>query len=106
MIPFFDRAKSDLGSWFHVKIGPLLDLSWMRNRRMDGIVVFADDSNVHRLEMLDAEQKMKWMGAISIGNFTHAGRSPAEEDYYSSSPDPRCRAGRLSGEDGVDRVRA
>ncbi|WOL15648.1 putative glucuronosyltransferase [Canna indica] len=47
----------------------------VRQRRMDGIVVFADDNNVHTVELFDEAQKVKWMGAISVGILTHTGRS-------------------------------
>ncbi|WOL15204.1 putative glucuronosyltransferase [Canna indica] len=67
----------------------------VRQRRMDGIVVFADDSNVHTVELFDEAQKVKWMGAISVGILTHTGRSDAmgdpevgEEEKEEKSPMP------------------
>ncbi|WOL11864.1 putative glucuronosyltransferase [Canna indica] len=67
----------------------------VRQRRMDGIVVFTDDSNVHTVELFDEAQKVKWMGAISVGILTHTGRSDAmgdpevgEEEKEEKSPMP------------------
>lgn len=65
-------------------------------RRMDGIVVFADDSNVHSVDLFDEAQKVKWMGAVSIGILAHSGRTEAvgdpelseEEDKKENSPVP------------------
>lgn len=45
----------------------------MRDRKLDGIVVFADESNVHSMELFDEAQKVKWVGAISIGFLTRPG---------------------------------
>lgn len=47
----------------------------MRKRKLDGIVVFADDSNVHSLELFDEIQKVKWVGAVSVGILAHSGSS-------------------------------
>ncbi|RZS00786.1 hypothetical protein BHM03_00030575 [Ensete ventricosum] len=63
---------------------------------MDGIVVFADDSNVHSVDMFDEAQKVKWMGAVSIGILAHTGRTEAvgdpelseEEDKEENYPVP------------------
>jgi putative beta-1,4-xylosyltransferase IRX14 len=40
---------------------------------MDGIVLFADDSNVHSLDLFDEIQKVKWMGSVSVGILAHSG---------------------------------
>lgn len=45
----------------------------VRDRKLDGIVVFADDSNVHSMELFDEVQKVKWMGALSVGILMHSG---------------------------------
>lgn len=39
---------------------------------MDGIVLFADDSNVHTMELFDEIQKVEWMGAVSVGILAHS----------------------------------
>lgn len=45
----------------------------VRDRKLDGIVVFADESNVHSMELFDEIQKVKWMGAVSVGFLLHSG---------------------------------
>ncbi|XP_074577698.1 putative beta-1,4-xylosyltransferase IRX14 [Curcuma longa] len=74
----------------------------VRDRRMDGIVVFADDSNVHSMELFDEAQRVKWMGAISMGILTRAtGLSVSTgEDHKSPVPiqGPACNSsGHLVG---------
>ena len=39
----------------------------MREERLDGIVMFADDSNMHCMELFDEFQRVKWIGAVSVG---------------------------------------
>ncbi|KAK6151213.1 hypothetical protein DH2020_016145 [Rehmannia glutinosa] len=39
----------------------------VREKRLDGIVMFADDSNMHSLELFDEIQNVKWVGAVSVG---------------------------------------
>lgn len=39
----------------------------MRDEKLDGIVVFADDSNMHSMELFDEVQNVKWFGAVSVG---------------------------------------
>lgn len=39
----------------------------MREQKLDGIVMFADDSNMHSMELFDEIQNVKWFGAISVG---------------------------------------
>ncbi|XP_018678313.2 probable beta-1,4-xylosyltransferase IRX14 isoform X2 [Musa acuminata AAA Group] len=46
-------------------------LGVIRERRLDGIVVFADDSNIHTMELFDEIQKVEWMGALSVGILAH-----------------------------------
>ncbi|CAL9086986.1 unnamed protein product [Musa acuminata var. zebrina] len=66
----------------------------VRERRMDGVVVFADDSNVHSMELFDEAQKVKWVGAVSIGILAHSGRSGAGEEDKSPVPiqGPACNS--------------
>ena len=40
---------------------------------MDGIVMFADDSNTHSMELFDEIQNVKWFGAVSVGILVHSG---------------------------------
>ncbi|KAE8665945.1 putative beta-1,4-xylosyltransferase IRX14H [Hibiscus syriacus] len=57
--------------------------------KLDGIVMFADDSNVHNMELFDEIQNLKWFGAVSIGMLVKtanadetADRKNNEEDNY------------------------
>lgn len=52
----------------------------VREENLDGIVMFADDSNMHSLELFDEIQKVEWIGALSIGILTHSGQS--DEDQF------------------------
>ncbi|CAI0405734.1 unnamed protein product [Linum tenue] len=45
----------------------------VREKRLDGIVMFADDSNVHSMELFDEIQSTNWFGAVSIGILAHSG---------------------------------
>ncbi|XP_043709864.1 probable beta-1,4-xylosyltransferase IRX14H [Telopea speciosissima] len=45
----------------------------VREQRLDGIVVFADDSNMHSMELFDEIQSVKWIGAVSVGILAHSG---------------------------------
>lgn len=47
----------------------------VREKRLDGIVMFADDSNLHSLELFDEIQKVNWFGAFSVGILAHWGGS-------------------------------
>lgn len=65
----------------------------MREEKLDGIVMFADDSNMHSMELFDAIQSVKWFGAISIGILTHSGTSdelpvPQKEKHKQNSSLP------------------
>ncbi|KAL5064001.1 hypothetical protein RYX36_025738 [Vicia faba] len=39
----------------------------VRKEKLDGIVMFADDSNMHSMELFDEIQSVKWIGAVSVG---------------------------------------
>ncbi|XP_039042466.1 beta-1,4-xylosyltransferase IRX14-like [Hibiscus syriacus] len=61
----------------------------VRDMKLDGIVMFADDSNVHNMELFDEIQNLKWFGAVSIGMLVKtanadetADRKNNEEDNY------------------------
>ncbi|KAG5241460.1 beta-1,4-xylosyltransferase IRX [Salix suchowensis] len=45
----------------------------VREEKMDGIVMFADDSNMHSMELFDEIQNVKWFGAVSVGILVHSG---------------------------------
>lgn len=47
----------------------------VREQKLDGVVMFADDSNTHNLELFDEIQSVKWMGALSIGILAYRGPS-------------------------------
>ncbi|KAI3462732.1 hypothetical protein Pfo_030920 [Paulownia fortunei] len=51
----------------------------VREKRLDGIVMFADDSNMHTLELFDEIQKVKWVGAVSVGILANWGGSEEGE---------------------------
>ncbi|KAH6823271.1 Nucleotide-diphospho-sugar transferases superfamily protein [Perilla frutescens var. hirtella] len=53
----------------------LLALRIVREKKLDGIVMFADDSNMHNLELFDEIQNVKWVGAVSVGILAHSGGS-------------------------------
>ncbi|KAK5843578.1 beta-1,4-xylosyltransferase IRX14 [Gossypium arboreum] len=45
----------------------LRGLRIVREKKLDGIVIFADDSNMHSMELFDEIQNVKWFGAVSVG---------------------------------------
>ncbi|XP_041001135.1 probable beta-1,4-xylosyltransferase IRX14H [Juglans microcarpa x Juglans regia] len=44
----------------------------VRDKKLDGIVMFADDSNTHSMELFDEIQNVKWVGALSVGILAHS----------------------------------
>ncbi|KAF2295369.1 hypothetical protein GH714_032682 [Hevea brasiliensis] len=48
-------------------------LRFVREQKLDGIVMFADDSNMHSMDLFDEIQNVKWFGAVSIGILAHSG---------------------------------
>ena len=52
----------------------------MRKEKLDGVVMFADDSNMHSMELFDEIQRVKWIGALSVGILVHS----ADADESSS----------------------
>ncbi|XP_010270814.1 PREDICTED: probable beta-1,4-xylosyltransferase IRX14H [Nelumbo nucifera] len=80
----------------------------VREQRLDGIVMFADDSNVHSMELFDEIQSVKWIGAVSVGILAHSGNSDDssslpqkqedEENFPLPIQGPACNSsGRLTG---------
>ncbi|CAE6262571.1 unnamed protein product [Arabidopsis arenosa] len=47
----------------------------VREKKLDGIVMFADDSNMHSMELFDEIQTVKWIGALSVGILAHSGNA-------------------------------
>lgn len=47
----------------------------IREQRLDGIIMFADDSNIHSRELFDEMQSVNWIGAVSMGILAHSGLS-------------------------------
>lgn len=52
----------------------------VREEKLDGIVVFADDSNMHSMELFDEIQNVKWIGALSIGILAHSSTTTDESE--------------------------
>ncbi|KAL6972420.1 Beta-1,4-xylosyltransferase irx14 [Sarracenia purpurea var. burkii] len=50
----------------------------VREQKLDGVVMFADDSNMHSMELFDEIQKVEWIGAVSVGILAHSGYSDDE----------------------------
>nr|KJB22504.1 hypothetical protein B456_004G051000 [Gossypium raimondii] len=44
----------------------------IREKKSDGIVMFAGDSNMFSMELFDEIQNVKWFGAVSVGMLTHS----------------------------------
>ncbi|KAI3500407.1 hypothetical protein L1887_36228 [Cichorium endivia] len=69
-MPIFWEARHKMESQMRLRA-----LRVVREEKLDGIVMFADDSNMHSLELFDEIQKVEWIGALSIGILTHSGNS-------------------------------
>ncbi|THU63725.1 hypothetical protein C4D60_Mb01t18860 [Musa balbisiana] len=70
----------------------------IREKQLDGIIVFADESNVHRLELFDEVQKVEWIGALSVGILTHSQREGEKGQSPLPIQGPACNAsGHLIG---------
>ncbi|KAJ7944457.1 Glycosyltransferase [Quillaja saponaria] len=44
----------------------------VREEKLDGIVMFADDSNMHSMELFDEIQNVNMIGAVSVGILIHS----------------------------------
>ncbi|OIV92864.1 hypothetical protein TanjilG_00999 [Lupinus angustifolius] len=44
----------------------------VRKEKLDGVVMFVDDSNMHSMELFDEIQSVKWIGAVSVGILVHS----------------------------------
>jgi hypothetical protein len=52
----------------------------VRRERLEGIVVFVDDSNTHSLEFFAEARRTEWFGAFSIGLLRHSGAGAGNEE--------------------------
>ncbi|KAF8098933.1 hypothetical protein N665_0255s0010 [Sinapis alba] len=59
----------------------------VKEEKLDGVVMFADDSNMHSMEFFDEIQNVKWFGAVSVGILAHSGN--AEEMVMMSMDNKR-----------------
>ncbi|CAM6040869.1 unnamed protein product [Sphagnum compactum] len=48
-------------------------LRYVQKEKLEGVVVFADESNIHSLEFFTEAQKVDWVGAVSVGLLGFAG---------------------------------
>ncbi|KAJ9540660.1 hypothetical protein OSB04_027166 [Centaurea solstitialis] len=76
-MPIFWEARHRLESEMRLQA-----LRVVREEKLDGIVMFADDSNMHSLELFDEIQKVEWIGAFSVGILAHSSRS--DEDPFEA----------------------
>ncbi|KAF5791683.1 putative 1,4-beta-D-xylan synthase [Helianthus annuus] len=107
-MPIFWEGRHKVESEMRLKA-----LRVVREEKLDGIVMFADDSNMHSLELFDEIQNVEWIGAISVGILAHSshsdedpfevhGKKTVDEEDEKKSPlavqGPACNASdRLSG---------
>ncbi|KAL3526811.1 hypothetical protein ACH5RR_011467 [Cinchona calisaya] len=66
-----DRHKLEVKMRLHA-------LRVVREKKLDGIVMFADDSNMHSMELFDEIQNVNWIGAVSIGILARSGGGEEE----------------------------
>ncbi|XP_068657494.1 probable beta-1,4-xylosyltransferase IRX14H isoform X2 [Aristolochia californica] len=77
----------------------------VREKKMGGIVMFADDSNMHSMELFDEIQSVKWVGAVSVGILSHSGNADStlsslqeKENFPLPVQGPACNSsGQLAG---------
>ncbi|XP_024395814.1 probable beta-1,4-xylosyltransferase IRX14H isoform X1 [Physcomitrium patens] len=48
-------------------------LRYVREQNLEGVIVFADESNVYSMQFFDEVQKVKWVGALPVGTLGYAG---------------------------------
>ncbi|XP_024962660.1 probable beta-1,4-xylosyltransferase IRX14 [Cynara cardunculus var. scolymus] len=76
-MPIFWDARHKLESQMRLQA-----LRVVREEKLDGIVMFADDSNMHSLELFDEIQKVQWIGALSVGILAYSSHS--DEDPFEA----------------------
>ncbi|KAJ0510955.1 putative 1,4-beta-D-xylan synthase [Helianthus annuus] len=74
-MPIFWEGRHKVESEMRLKA-----LRVVREEKLDGIVMFADDSNMHSLEFFDEIQNVEWIGAISVGILAQSSHS--DEDLF------------------------
>ncbi|KAI3760944.1 hypothetical protein L1987_51348 [Smallanthus sonchifolius] len=72
-MPIFWEGRHKLESQMRLRA-----LRVVREEKLDGIVMFADDSNIHSLELFDEMQKVEWIGAVSVGILAHSSHHDEE----------------------------
>ncbi|KAM1746152.1 hypothetical protein ACFX11_012809 [Malus domestica] len=70
----FDQRMSNTWDGCHLLEARmrLRALRIVREQKLDGIMMFADDSNMHSMELFDELQNVKWFGAVSVGILAHS----------------------------------
>ncbi|GMI68809.1 irregular xylem 14 [Hibiscus trionum] len=61
----------------------------VREKKLDGIVMFADDSNMHSMELFDEIQNVKWFGAVSVGILATSANIDESSDRKEEEENPR-----------------
>lgn len=84
-----DRAKLEV-------LMRLQALRVVKEEKLDGVVMFADDSNMHSMEFFDEIQNVKWFGALSVGILAHSGNA---EEMVMMSMDKRRKVEEAEGEE-------
>ncbi|XP_076890276.1 beta-1,4-xylosyltransferase IRX14-like [Bidens hawaiensis] len=74
-MPIFWEGRHKMESQMRLRA-----LRVVREEKLDGIVMFADDSNMHSLELFDETQKVEWIGAVSVGILAHSSH-PNEDSF-------------------------
>ncbi|KAM0020469.1 putative 1,4-beta-D-xylan synthase [Helianthus debilis subsp. tardiflorus] len=74
-MPIFWEGRHKVESEMRLKA-----LRVVREEKLDGIVMFADDSNMHSLEFFDEIQNVEWIGVISVGILAQSSHS--DEDPF------------------------
>ncbi|XP_071709768.1 beta-1,4-xylosyltransferase IRX14-like [Rutidosis leptorrhynchoides] len=74
-MPIFWEARHKMETQMRLR-----GLRLVREEKLDGIIMFADDSNMHSLELFDEIQKVEWIGAVSVGILAHSSRM--DEDPF------------------------
>lgn len=51
----------------------VLSCRFVREKKLEGVIVFTDDSNVHSLKFFDVAQRVNWVGVVPMGILGYAG---------------------------------
>ncbi|RAL46705.1 hypothetical protein DM860_004984 [Cuscuta australis] len=84
-MPIMWEGRHDLETKMRVRA-----LRYVIDEKLDGLIMFMDDSNMHSLEVFDEIQKVKWIGALSVGILAHSGG--ADETPSSVVQGPACNS--------------